>query len=194
MSDVLFGKYNPGGKLPYTVFYNTKDIPVATDYNMTTPPGRTYRYYTGKPLFSFGYGLSYTTFAYSGLALSSTVINPCESVNVSVTVQNTGQILGDEVIQVYVQPPEKSSLIPKIQLLAFERVSLNPFKTHRGEYQLNPYLLSLVDMDGEHYLFPGQYTVVVTGGLEEKLTVKFIMNGPVVNVKTCQGAPQCLAC
>ena len=71
VADVLFGKYNPGGKMPCTVFHDTKEIAVATDYNMTRPPGRTYRYFTGKPLFPFGYGLSYTSFKYSQLVLSS---------------------------------------------------------------------------------------------------------------------------
>ena len=196
VADVLFGKYNPGGKLPYTVFHSTQEVAVATDYNMTTPPGRTYRYYTGKPLFSFGYGLSYTKFEYSKLALSATSIKPCDSLNVTVSVQNTGQVSGDEVIQVYVEPPKLSgkSFIPNIQLVGFERVSLAPSATHTGHYEVNAYLLSLVDEDGEHYVFPGQYTVVATGGLEDKLTGQFTIEGSVTNVKDCPGAPLCLAC
>ena len=196
VADVLFGKYNPGGKLPYTVFHSTNDIAVATDYNMTTPPGRTYRYYTGMPLFPFGYGLSYTKFEYSKLALSATSITVCSSVNVTVCVENTGQVLGDEVVQVYVEPPKLSGkpFIPNIQLVSFERVSLAPSTTHTGHYKLNAYLLSLVDDDGEHYVFPGQYTVVVTGGLEDRLTGQFTIEGSVTNVKECPGAPSCLAC
>ena len=196
VADVLFGKYNPGGKMPYTIFNRTKDVPDATDYNMTTPPGRTYRYYTGKPLIPFGYGLSYTKFLYSKLSLSASSIKPCDSLNVSVTVQNMGEIAGDEVIQVYIEPVKVSEkpFIPNIQLVSFERVSLGMSETHNGEYKLNPYLFSLVDDDGERYLFPGQYTVVVTGGLEERLTGKFTMEGSVTNVKDCPGAPQCLAC
>ena len=197
VADVLFGKYNPGGKMPYTVFNSTKDIPSAIDYNMTSLYGRTYRYYTRRPLVPFGFGLSYTRFEYSKLALSAPSIKPCDSLNVSATVQNTGQVAGDEVIQVYVKPPRISGkpFIPNIQLVGFERVNLDVLKSHAGEYKLNPYLLSLVDEDGEHYLFPGQYTVVVTGGLEEaRLTGQFTMEGPVTNVKDCPGAPQCLAC
>ena len=196
VADVLFGKYNPGGKLPYTVFHSTQEVAVATDYNMTTPPGRTYRYYTGKPLFSFGYGLSYTKFEYSKLALSATSIKPCDSLNVTVSVQNTGQVSGDEVIQVYVEPPKLSGkpFIPNIQLVGFERVSLAPSATHTGHYEVNAYLLSLVDEDGEHYVFPGQYTVVATGGLEDKLTGQFTIEGSVINVKDCPGVPQCFAC
>ena len=197
VADVLFGKYNPGGKMPYTLFNSTKDVPIAVDYNMTTPPGRTYRYYTGKPLVPFGYGLSYTKFGYSKLALSAAIIKPCDSLNVSASVQNTGQVAGDEVVQVYVEPPKITGkpFIPNIQLLGFERVSLQVSEMHTGHYELNPYLLSLVDEDGEHYLFPGLYTVVVTGGLEEeRLSGQFTMGGSVTNVKDCPGSPQCLAC
>ena len=196
VADVLFGKYNPGGKMPYTIFNSTKDVPYATDYNMPTPPGRTYRYYTGKPLIPFGYGLSYTKFQYSNLSLSASSIKPCDSLNVSITVQNIGKTAGDEVIQVYVEPPKvsKKTFIPNIQLVNFERISLGMLEAHNGEYELNPYLFSLVDDDGERYLFPGQYTVVVTGGLEERVAAQFTMEGSVTNVKDCPGAPQCLAC
>ena len=196
VADVLFGSYNPGGKLPYTVYKSVKDMMVATDYNMTTPPGRTHRYYTGKPLFPFGYGLSYTKFEYSKLILSSTSIKVCSSLNVMVSVQNTGQVLGDEVVQVYVEPPKLSGkpFIPNIELVGFERVTIAPSATHVGHYEVNAYSLSLVDEDGEHYVFPGQYTVVVSGGLESKVTGQFTIDGSVTNVKDCPGVPQCFAC
>ena len=193
VADVLFGTYNPGGKLPYTVFNNTHDIAVATDYNMTAPPGRTYRYYTGKPLFQFGYGLSYTQFMYSNLVLSTTSVKVCSPVNVNVSVENVGDISGDEVIQVYLEPPRLSGK-PNVQLVGFERVNLAATGSYRGEYKLNAYLLSLVDDDGEHYVFPGQYTVVVTGGLGDRLTAQFTIAGVVTNVKNCPDTPQCLAC
>ena len=196
VADVLFGSYNPGGKLPYTVYNSVDDMAVATDYNMTTPPGRTYRYYTGKPLFPFGFGLSYTTFMYSKLSLSSPSIKVCSSINVTVSVQNTGQVAGDEVVQVYIEPPKMSGkpFIPNIELVGFERVTIAPSATHTGHFEVNAYLLSLVDEDGEHYVFPGQYTVVVSGGLESKMTEQFTIDGSVTNVKECPGAPSCLAC
>ena len=195
VADVLLGNYNPGGKMPCTVFHAAKDIAVATDYNMATPPGRTYRYYTEKPLFPFGYGLSYTNFKYSNLELSAASIKVCDSLNVSVSVKNTGVIAGDEVIQVYVEPPKLSGkpFVPNIQLVGFERVNLAASASHVGEYKLNAYLLSLVDEDGEHYVFPGKYVVVVTGGVEDRLTAQFTIDGSVTNVKDCSGAPQCFA-
>ena len=196
VADVLFGSYNPGGKLPYTVYNSVSDMAAATDYNMTTPPGRTYRYYIGKPLFPFGYGLSYTKFEYSKLSLSSTSIKVCSSLNVTVSVQNTGQVSGDEVVQVYVEPPKLSGkpFIPNIELVGFERVTIAPSATHVGHYEVNAYSLSLVDEDGEHYVFPGQYTVVVSGGLESKVTGQFTIDGSVTNVQECPGVPQCFAC
>jgi beta-glucosidase len=196
VADVLFGKYNPGGKMPCTVFYDTKQIGVNTDYNMSAPPGRTYRYYTGKPLFPFGYGLSYTTFKYAQLVLSASTIDVCSSISVKVSVQNVGDVPGDEVIQIYVEPPKLTGkpFIPNIQLLSFERVGLAPSANHTGNYELNAYLLSLVDDDGEHYVFPGQYTVIATGGLEDRVTATFTIAGTVQNVKECPGAPSCLAC
>ena len=196
VADVIFGKYNPGGKLPYTIFNSTHDVPVATDYNMTTPPGRTYRYYTGKPLFPFGYGLSYTNFKYSQLVLSASSIEVCSSVGVKVSVQNVGEVQGDEVIQVYVEPPRLSGkpFVPNTQLVGFERVNLAPSASHTVEYEVNAYLLSLVDQDGEHYVFPGQYTVVATGGVEDRLTASFTITGTVANINWCHGAPSCLAC
>ena len=196
VADVIFGKYNPGGKLPFTIFNSTNDVPVATDYNMTTPPGRTYRYYTGRPLFPFGYGLSYTSFKYSQLALSANSIEVCSSVNVKVSVQNVGDVQGDEVIQIYVEPPRISGkpFIPNTQLVGFERVGLAPSASHTGNYEVNAYSLSLVDEDGEHYVFPGQYTVVATGGGGDRLTASFSVTGTVTNVKDCKGVPPCLAC
>ena len=196
VADVIFGKYNPGGKMPYTVFNSTKDVPVATDYNMTTPPGRTYRYFTGKPLFPFGYGLSYTSFKYSQLVLSSHYIEVCSSLIVKVTVDNAGGVPGDEVIQVYVEPPKMSGkpFIPNIQLVGFDRVNLAANASHTGEFELNAYLLSLVDEDGDHYVFPGEYTIVATGGVDDRLAASFSITGVVTNVENCPGVPACLAC
>jgi beta-glucosidase len=197
VSDVLFGDYNPGGRLPYTVLHDTTQLPVATDYNMTTPPGRTHRYYTGKPLFPFGYGLSYTTFKYSGLVLSASRITVCSNISVKVSVQNVGDVVGDDVIQVYLEPPRLSGkpFIPNIQLVGFERVSNLPVAgNYTGSFEVNAYLLSLVDRDGEHYVFPGSYIVVVTDGAGNRLTAPFVIEGSVTNVKECPGAPSCLAC
>ena len=195
VADVLFGRYNPGGRMPMTVYDSTKDVPPSINYNMTFPPGRTYRYYTGTPLIPFGYGLSYTQFKYTKVAISSASIRPCESVIVSVSLQNVGKLAGDEVIQVYINPPTISGkyFIPKIQLLGFKRVHLEPAASNETNFDLNPYLLSLVDEDGERYLFPGKYTVQVSGGTEQ-FTWNFTITGDVTSIKKCSDSPKCLAC
>ena len=91
--------------MPVTTYTSSKEVPDPTDYNMNTPPGRTYQYYTNVPEVPFGFGLSYTTFEYSLLSLSHTSISQCDKINVMVTIENTGTRSGDEVIQVYLSPP-----------------------------------------------------------------------------------------
>ena len=197
VADVLFGSYNPGGKMPITTYYSTQDVPESINYNMSDPPGRTYRYFTKEPLIPFGYGLSYTVFRYTNLDIPVSTIQPCANLKVSALVQNVGEVAGEEVVQVYIEPPKalEKPFIPNVQLAGFERVDIDVNVVHVATFELNPYLLSLVDEDGEHYLFPGLYTVVVTGGLEEeRLTGQFTMEGSVTSVKDCPGSPQCLAC
>ena len=197
VSDVLFGKYNPGGKMPYTTYYSTSDVPPSVNYNMSHPPGRTYRYFTKKPLIGFGYGLSFTNFHYSKLKILTSTIQPCSSLNISVSVENVGAVEGDEVILVYIQPHQKETrkvFTPNVWLVAFEWVHIHPQTIHTASFELNPYLLSEVDEDGEHYLFPGQYYVVTGGSSEDKLTKEFFIEGTVTNVEHCSSSPQCLVC
>ena len=198
VADVLFGNYNPGGRMPVTTYTSIDEVPPSVDYNMTTPPGRTYRYYTGTPLFPFGYGLSYTSFEYSKLAVDSTTVNACDSVKVTVSVQNTGKVAGDEVIQVYLAPPKRSDkpFFPNVQLVGFNRVNIKPGDNYVATFELNPYLLSLVDEDGEHYIFPGDYTVLTDNQLgDDMLKATFTISGTApVKTTSCVSSPQCLAC
>ena len=198
IADVLFGNYNPGGRMPVTTFLSSDEVPPSEDYNMTTPPGRTYRYYTGTPQFHFGYGLSYTSFVYSNLTVTPTVSNGCNSVKVTVSVQNTGKVAGDEVIQVYLTPPKLSDkpFFPNIQLVGFTRVNIKPGDSYMATFELNPYLLSLVDEDGEHYIFPGDYTVLSgnqPGDDMLKATLTISGTAP-VETSTCTSSPQCFTC
>ena len=198
IADVLFGNYNPGGRMPVTTFLSSDEIPPAVDYNMTTPPGRTYRYYTGTPQFRFGYGLSYTSFEYSKLAVDSTTVNPCDSIKVTVSVENTGKLAGDEVIQIYLAPPKSSDkpFFPNVQLVGFNRVNIKPGESHTATFELNPYLLSLVDEDGEHKIFPGDYTVLSANQPgDDMLKATFTISGTApVKTSTCSSSPQCFTC
>ena len=105
VADVLFGKYSPGGRMPVTTYVSSGEVPPAIDYGMSTPPGRTYRYYKHTPLIPFGYGLSYADFFYRNMTVTQLRISPCESVNVTVGIENFEfSIEADEVILVYLVP------------------------------------------------------------------------------------------
>lgn len=120
VADVLFGNYNPGGRLPVTVVRSLSDLPGFENYDMA---GRTYRYATRQPLYRFGYGLSYTTFSLSNLMAPST-IRTGEPLKISVKVWNSGKMDGDEVLQVYVRHKNAGYKMPNLQLCAFKRISL----------------------------------------------------------------------
>lgn len=210
VASVLFGEYNPGGRMPITTYTVTSSshIPDSKDYNMNTPPGRTYRYYTGTPEVPFGYGLSYTSFAYSDLSVSTDHVRPCDDIIVSVTLTNTGSMLGEEVVQVYLTPPSSlPDYTPNVQLVGFARVSLKPSDKEILHISVSAYLLSFVDDNGERFIYPGSYTFSVGGAFPGKTTavgditvdtVSFDIDGDTrqpVAVSSCtNGIPKCLAC
>ncbi len=119
VADVLFGNYNPAGRLPVTFYKSVNDLPAFEDYSMN---GRTYKYFKGVPLYAFGYGLSYTSFKYENAELKSTLLTESDTVVLSVKLSNTGTYEGDEVIQVYVKQPLDYKDQPIKSLVAFERV------------------------------------------------------------------------
>lgn len=189
--------------MPVTTYLSEGELPPAVDYNVTTPPGRTYRYYKGTPLIPFGYGLSYSYFDYVSLTMSKSSVIACQSVSVSISVKNYGEVAGDEVIMVYLKPPTFSDkpFFPKIQLVGFERVNVNSDDTYVSNFEINPYLMSLVDDDGEHYIFPGIYYVrssqQPTDSDFETLKGNFTITGSApVKTSSCSNpyTPQCLAC
>jgi beta-glucosidase len=126
IADALFGDYNPAGRLPVTFYRDTTDLPPFEDYRMT---GRTYRFFTGKPLYPFGHGLSYTTFAYNNLRTSAATLPRNGRVTVSVDVTNTGRRAGDEVVQLYVQHVGSKVDRPRQDLRGYTRISLKPGET-----------------------------------------------------------------
>ena len=127
IAQVLFGDYNPGGHLTTTWPQSLDQLPPMMDYNIRH--GRTYMYFKGKPLYPFGYGLSYTTFSYSNLKTSSPNLAKDGTVTVSVDVKNTGDRAGDAVAELYVKHPHSKVERPNEELKGFQRVSLNPGET-----------------------------------------------------------------
>ena len=157
----IFGLNNPGGKLPLTYMAQNMDKADFTDYKL---PGRTYRYATKKPLFPFGYGLSYTTFAYADAKVKVEGEGERRTVKVSVAVKNTGKVAGDEVVQLYVKSPEGSGDRRLHHLEGFKRVTLAPGESKTVTFALTKNQLAQFGMDGRQKLAKGAYTLFVGGG------------------------------
>ncbi|MBD3244055.1 MAG: glycoside hydrolase family 3 protein [Chitinivibrionales bacterium] len=160
VADVLFGRTNPGGRLPVTIVKNLKQLPPFERYAMT---GRTYRFMKRPPLFRFGFGLSYTRFSYSNLKLSKKRIAAGESVKVSVTVKNAGKVAGDEVVQLYVRDVEASVPVPQLHLEGFERVHLKPGAAKTVTFTLTRESLAAYDNQGQPFVEPGEFEIAVGG-------------------------------
>jgi beta-glucosidase len=156
IADVLFGDYNPGGKLPVTFYRSTDQLPPFTDYEMK---GRTYRYFEGDALFPFGYGLSYTTFNFENASIDRATIHKNDSVLLKINVKNSGNIAGDEVVQVYVKSPNDDKEIKALK--GFRRVFLKAGEIKTVEFQLGKEALQTYK-DGEGFVVdPGDYTIFV---------------------------------
>ncbi len=160
IADVLFGDYNPSGRLPYTVYASERGLPPMTEYDISK--GFTYMYLDGKPEFAFGRGLSYTTFAYSNLEISSRQVQGDGTVQVKVDVKNTGQRAGDEVVQMYVHNPDTTQVQPKEQLQGFERIHLAPGETKTATFSLPVEQLAYWDAKKHEYVIhPGTFDVMI---------------------------------
>ena len=160
IADVLFGDYNPAGRLPVTFYKSLEDLPPFEDYQMA---GRTYRYFGGEPLYAFGHGLSYTTFAYNNLQVSAKTIGRDETISVSTDVQNTGDRAGDEIVQLYISNLTTSVPTPIRQLAGFERVHLEPGQTRRVAFTLTPRQFSVINDKGQRVVEPGEFQVAIGG-------------------------------
>jgi len=159
IADVIFGHYNPGGKLPVTFYKSIDQLPPFEEYSME---GRTYRFFEGEPLYPFGYGLTYTAFSYSAMEIPAE-IKAGKPLDIRITVRNTGGVAGDEVVQVYIRAEEASTRVPKHQLAGFRRVHLGPLEKTTLEFSIDPYWMSVVTDDGERKVEPGRFTVFVGG-------------------------------
>lgn len=159
--DVLFGDYNPAGRMPLTSYKSDADLPPFEDYSMAN---RTYRYFKGEPRYPFGYGLSYTTFAYDNLVCDS-VAKTGEPIQVSVTVKNTGRKDGDEVVQLYVvHPQDGQKQIPLRTLKGFRRVQLRSGEEQVVHFTLAPESLALTESTGNLTEKSGTVQIFLGGG------------------------------
>ncbi len=159
IAETLAGDNNPAGRLPLTFYASLDQLPPFADYSMQN---RTYRYFTGKPLYPFGYGLSYTTFAYHQLRIPRSPIPAGQPIPVTVTVTNTGSVSGDEVVEIYLTQPNGFET-PRRVLAHFLRIHLEASQAGDVHLTLDPRSISQVDQQGNHVILPGSYTIFVGG-------------------------------
>ena len=159
LADVLFGDYNPAGRLPVTFYKAANQLPPFTDYSMK---GRTYRYFAGEPLYPFGFGLSYTSFAYRNLALPKQA-NAGEPVRIAVEVSNTGAMAGEEVVQLYVKSVAASGDDPIRSLVGFQRIALGAGERKTVRFDVSPREFATIRADGRAVAKPGAFEVSAGG-------------------------------
>jgi beta-glucosidase len=166
VAEALFGDYNPGGKLPMTFPQSVGQVPLYYNYK---PTGRGYDYadLSGKPLFPFGYGLSYTEFEYSNLKIMPEKISPEGKVTIKVDVQNIGKCKGDEVVQLYLRDVVSNPARPVKELRGFQRIALEPGEKKTVTFFLGPGDLSFLDRNMKRAVEPGFFEIMVGSSSED---------------------------
>lgn len=179
LAEIVTGDVNPSGRLPLTFYARDEDLPDFSDYSTAR---RTYRYFTGQPLFAFGHGLSYTTFRYEGLALSQTRLTAGQTVTAQVRVTNTGRRAGDEVVQVYARETSGRPGAPLKRLVGFARVSLEPGETKTVAIPVTPFELRIWDAQRKGYVLPQGEVQLAVGGASDRWAAEamLVCNGAAV--------------
>jgi len=169
VADIIFGDVVPSGKLPITFPASTSQLPPYKDYSMK---GRTYRYMTEKPQYPFGFGLSYTSFRFDSISLSSSAISAGGEVKATVTVTNTGKYDADEVVQIYVSKDGRTEDEPLSSLKSFRRVFIPAGKSKKVEFNLSSSAFETVSAEGEYRLVSGVYTVIAADSAPVPVSVE----------------------
>ena len=178
IADVLFGDYNPGGKLSQTFYKSDDQLPQMADYDLINHE-RTYMYLEEEPLYPFGHGLSYTSFGYSNLSLNSGEFTEGETIQASVKVENTGSRKGDEVVQVYIKDISASVKVPRKELKAFQRITLDDGETQRLKFRIPVSELNYYDiLRNKTVVEPGRFEIQVGSSSEDiRLKKQFAVKG-----------------
>lgn len=178
VADVLFGDYNPAGRLPVTFYKSDSDLPAFDDYSMKN---RTYRYFKGDPLFPFGYGLSYTHFVYSDLR-TPPAITPAKNMTISARVTNSGKKDGEEVVQLYITPPAGDELVRALK--GFQRIFLKAGESKIVSFTITPKDISVMNEDGKPVQMKGKISISIGGGQPDvkiKTSSNFVMKSLAIN-------------
>lgn len=170
VSDVIFGHYNPAGRLTQTWVKNITDLPHMMDYDITH--GRTYMYFKEKPLYPFGYGLSYTRFNYSGTTLNDRVIERGDTLRVCFNLKNSGDMDGDEVVQLYVSARKHTDKDPIKQLKAFQRISLRKGETKKVELPVPYTELQVWDEKQNRFILPDKEMTLEIGASSSDIRLR----------------------
>ncbi|WP_158847973.1 glycoside hydrolase family 3 protein [Algibacter sp. L1A34] len=170
IADVLFGDYNPAGRLPFTFYKSITDLPPMDDYEVSN--GRTYMYFQGEELYPFGYGLSYTKFDYSGFKLKKNN----DKIMISATIKNTGDYDGDEVVQLYYKLPKTVSKRPIKKLIGFNRTSINIGKSEKVEFEISRKDLQFWDEEKKQWSFESGDYEFMLGTSSKDIRLKKIIS------------------
>lgn len=173
VADVLFGDYNPAGRLPVTFPLHEAQLPLVYNHK---PTGRGDDYYnlSGLPLFPFGFGLSYTTFSYSNFRFEKNRISAKDSTKVFCTIKNTGNLKGEEVVQLYITDRLATVARPVMELKGFQRISLQPGETKEVSFIITPQMLSMLNADMKQVVEPGEFTIMI-GSSSREIRLKEVL-------------------
>ncbi|NCC71907.1 MAG: beta-glucosidase [Sphingobacteriia bacterium] len=160
VADILFGDYNPAGRLPITYPVSEGQLPLVYNHK-PTGRGDDYLNLTGQPLFPFGFGLSYTIFQYSAPELTKSHISTTGSSMISLEITNTGSRAGDEIVQLYLRDELASVARPIMELKGFQRISLKPQESRRVVFQITPEMLSMYDKNMKKIVEPGNFSIMI---------------------------------
>jgi beta-glucosidase len=174
VAEVLFGDYNPAGRLPITFPVFEGQLPLVYNHK-PTGRGDDYMNLTGQPLFPFGFGLSYTQFEYSDIALADRTITKTGSTRVSVRVKNTGQVPGDEVVQLYLRDELASVARPVMELKGFRRIHLQAGESKTVTFTIDPEMLSMFDSNMNKVVEPGEFRIMI-GASSKDIRQRIILN------------------
>jgi beta-glucosidase len=173
-AEIIFGDVNPSGKLTITIPKSVGQLPMFYNHK----PGAQYQQYLSqdnKPLFAFGFGLSYTRFTYGKPLLDKQEISIHETVKVTVDIKNSGQIKGDEIVQLYIHDKVSSVTRPVKELKGFQRISLMPGETKNVVFEITPQLLSFYDINMDYLVEPGEFDIMIGGSSEEEKLQKVLL-------------------
>jgi beta-glucosidase len=186
IASLIFGDYSPCGRLPVTFYRTTEELPDFRDYSMKD---RTYRYMTREPLYSFGYGLSYTRFEYTDIKLNQTTIKAGENITCHAVVKNTGNRESGEIVQLYLKDIESSVSVPKWQLQGFKKIQLRPGERTEVSFTLSPRQMALVNNDGHCILEPGTFEIYLGGSQPDKRSLELTQTPVLKTAFEVTGSP-----